>query len=278
MSFYDDKSPIGFYDDDDIEAAVGANQLQADDDDAFDALNGAYDDIMEDNDDELEEMMDAEDDQYELGTLTEDDSVVAQEIVAQCTGVLEDGSPKAAVAVALDMINPSTYQKQSIANQAMYKPVVEFHARMDFIEVVFTFPTPNDSNLRVMYNHLEKYGQKLDEVEVGSQMVPFFACTIVPVAAMGTAYMVAAQPAFWGLAGKQFGAPLNQLKVAFRAADVNFFMTDETDLTSIIAAVQREQEAEDEFFSQAAAREEERRAARDASFEFDMSDFDNDED
>lgn len=277
MSYYDDNSPLGFYDDDDIEAAVGENQLHADDDDALDALNGDFDDIMDDSEDELEDMMDAEDDQYSMGGIPEDETVIAQEIVAQCTGVHEDGAPKAAIAIALDMVNPMTYQKQSLANQAIYKPVLEFKARMDFIEILFTFPTANDANLRVLYNHLEKYGQKVDELETTATNVPVFACTIVPIAAMGTAYMVAMQPVFWGLTSKQFGGQLNQLKVAFRAADVNFFTTDETDLTSIIAAVQREQEAEDEFFSQAAAREEERRAMRDSDFSFDMDDLTDDD-
>lgn len=275
MSFYDDNSPIGFYDEDDIEAAVGENQLQADDDDAFDALNGDYDGIMDDNDDELEEMMDADDDQYELGILPEDETIAAQEIVAQCTGTLEDGTPKAAVAVALDMINPVTFQKQSLANQAMYKPVVTFHSRMDFIEVVFTFPTSNDSNLRVFFNHLEKYGQKLDNVDADDESVPFFAVTIVPIAQLGSAYMVAAQPVFWALAGETFSGPLNQLKVVFRAADVNFWMTDEHDLSSIVAAVQRERDAEEEFFEQAALKEQERYDAKQSDYGFDMSMFDN---
>ncbi len=277
MSYYDDNSPIGFYDDDDIEAAVGDSQLHADDDDAFDALNGDYDDIMDENDDELDDVMDAEEDRYVIGDLPEDETLAAQEIVAQCTGTLEDGTPKAAVAIALDMVNPVTFQKQSLANQAMYKPVVEFHSRMDFIEVVFTFPTASDSNLRVLYNHLEKYGQKLDEVDEGSQMAPFFACTIVPIASLGSAYMVAYQPAFWGLACKDFGHPMNQLKIAFRAADVKFFMSDESDITSIFAAIQREKQADNEFYAQAAAREEERRAARDSQFDFDMSDFDDED-
>ena len=124
MSFYDDNSPIGFYDDDDIDAAVGSNQLQADDDDAFDAHNGDYDDIMDDSEDELDDAMDADEDRYAIADLPEDETLAAQEIVAQCTGALEDGTPKAAIAIALDMVNPVTYQKQSLANQAMYKPVI----------------------------------------------------------------------------------------------------------------------------------------------------------
>ena len=278
MSFYDNTSPIGFCDDDDIEAAVGSSQLHADDADAMDALNGDYDDIMDDSNDSLEEMMDADDDQEALGGIPEDETVAAQEIVAQCTGTLEDGTPKAAIAVALDMVNPVTFHKQSIATQSMYKPVVEFRSRLDFLEVLFTFPTANDANLRVFFNHLEKYGQKLDNIEEDDQMVPFMTVTIVPIAALGSAYMVAAQPAFWALSSPTFGGALNQLKVSFRAADVNFWMTDETDLGGILSAVQRERDAEDEFYAQAAAREEERRAAENARFEFDMSDMYDEED
>lgn len=276
MSLYDNTSPIGFYDDDDIEAAVGDSQLHADDADAMDALNGDYDDIMDDSDDSLEEMMDADDDQEELGGIPEDETLAAQEIVSQCTGTLEDGTPKAAVAVALDMVNPITFHKQSLATQAMYKPVVEFRSRLDFLEVLFTFPTATDTNLRVFFNHLEKYGQKLDSIEADDEMVPLFTVTIVPIAALGSAYMVAAQPAFWALSSPTFGGALNQIKVSFRAADVNFWMTDETDIGGILAAVQREREAEDEFYAQAAAREEEKRAAENARFSFDMSDFDED--
>lgn len=278
MSFYDNNSPIGFYDDDDIEAAVGSSQLHADDADALDALNGDYDDIMDDSDDSLEEMMDADDDQEALGNILEDETVAAHEIVAQCTGTLEDGSPKAAVSVSLDMVNPITFHKQSLATQSMYKPVVDFHSRMDFLEVLFTFPTATDANLRVFFSHLEKYGQKLDSVEEGDQMVPLMTVTIVPISALGAAYMVAAQPAFWALSSPTFGGALNQLKVSFRAADVNFWMTDETNLGGILSAVQREREAEDEFYEQAAAREEERRAAENSRFEFDMDDLYDDDD
>ena len=53
-------------------------------------------------------------------------------------------------------------------------------------------------------------------------------------------------------------------------------MTDETDLGGILSALQREQEAEDEFYSRAEALEEERRAAENAGFAFDMSDFEED--
>ena len=279
MSYYDEHSPIGFFDDDDdIEAAVGGSQLQSDDDDAFDALNGDYDDILNVDNDNLAEMMDAEEDMEDLEDAPEDDELAAAEIVEQSTGTLSDGSPKAAITVSLDMINPDTYQKQGVATQAMYQPILEFHKRMEFIEIVFTFPTAIDNNLRVLYNHLETFGRKLDEISPTDQFIPLMAITIVPISSLGSCYMVANQPVFWALQSQTFGGPLNQLKIAVPGANVNFYQTDETDLTEIISAVQREREAEDEFYAQAQAKED--ALYDDENDDFNLRDFfdDNEDD
>jgi hypothetical protein len=265
MSYYDNDSPISFFDDDDdIEAAVGGSQLHADDDDALDALNGNFDGIMDEHDN-IEDMMDADDDLEELGGVQDDDAAIAQEIVNQCSGTLDDGTPKAAVSIALDMVNPETYKKQSIASQAVYKPVVHINKRMEFIEIVLTFPTAIDTNLRVMHANLEKYGQKLNELDELSQMIPIMAITIVPITGLGCYYIVANNPVFWAVQSEKFGGPANQMKILIRCEDLNFFQTDEVDISEITAAVMREREAEAEYIEQVAQREDERRR-RDAGF------------
>ena len=269
MSYYNDSS-IDFYEDnDDIETAVGASQLLSDDDDAADVLNGDYDDILDD--DELEDMMDADEDLEELEDIPEDDALAASEIVEQCTGSLADGEPKAAITVSLDMVNPETFQKKTLATQAMYKPILQFNKRFDCIEIVFTFPTAGDNNLRVLFNHLETFGQKINEIEDTDQFMPLLAITIVPIASLGACYMVANQPLFWAIQSEKFGGPMNQLKVIIRGVDLNFYQTDEIDLKEIAAAVQREREAEDEFYEQAQAKEDAR--YEEPSYEFDMNDI-----
>lgn len=265
MSYYDKNSPISFYDDDDIEAAVGDSQLHADEDDITDALNGDFDDIMDFNNDELDDMMDADDDLMEMQGLPDEDVITANSIVEECQGALEDGAPKAAITVSLDLVNPETYAKQTLATLAMYKPLVNINKRFDFIEILLTFPTAIDSQLKVLYAHLEKYGQKVNELTEASTMIPLMSFTIVPIAGMGCYYVVGHNPVLWALQSEKVGAAPTQMKVIVRCEDVHFFQTDETNLADIHAAVLREQEQESEYLDAIERKEEEERRAREAS-------------
>jgi hypothetical protein len=146
----------------------------------------------------------------------------------------------------------------------MYKPLVNINRRFDFIEIILTFPTAIDNQLRVLYAHLEKYGQKLNDLTEASTMIPLMSCTIVPIVGMGCYYIVAHNPVLWALQSEKVGVAPTQMKLIVRCEDVHFFQTDETNLADIHAAVLREQEAEDAYMDAIEQKEEERRA-RDAA-------------
>jgi hypothetical protein len=250
---------MSYYDyDDEIEAAVGATQLGADDDDATDAINGSYDGIMELNDDDIDVMMNAEDDMSDVENLPDADAEIARAIVDECQGLDIEGHPKAAVAVALEMLRIDN-TRRTLAQQAMYKPVVTINRRMEFIEMVFTFPTAIDANLKVMFSHLEKYGQKLNDTTELATEAPMLSITIVPIASLGCYYMVAMNPVMWALQPSAVNAPINQLKVLVRCEDVGFYQADDMDMTSIEAEVRREIMAEQEALEMMEQKDEERR-------------------
>lgn len=250
---------MSYYDyDDEIETAVGATQLGADDDDATDAINGDYDDIMEISDSDLDTMMNADEDLSDIETLPDADAEIARAIVDECQGLDIDGHPKAAVSVSLEMLRIDNTRRM-LAQQAMYKPVVTINRRMEFIEMVLTFPTAIDVNLKVMFSHLEKYGQQLNDITELATEAPILSITVVPIISLGCYYMVAINPVMWALQPSTVNGPINQLKVLVRCEDVGFYQADDMDMTSIEAEVRREMIAEQEALEMMEQKEEERR-------------------
>lgn len=252
---------MSYYDyEDEIETAVGATQLGADDDDATDAINGNYDDIMDFNSDDLDVMMDADDDLSDVENLPDADAEIARNIVKECQGIDDDGQPKAAIALTLEMMHVDNSRKV-ISQQAMFRPVVTINRRMEFIEIIFTFKTAIDSNLKVMFANLEKYGQKLNDITELATEAPILSITIVPTISLGCYYMVALNPVMWALQPQAVNGPVNQLKVIVRCEDVGFYQADDMDLSQIEAEVRREIENERNAIDIMEQKEEARRQA-----------------
>lgn len=250
---------MSYYDyDDEIETAVGATQLGADDDDATDAINGDYDDIMEINDSDLDAMMSAEDDLSDIENLPDASAEIARAIVDECQGLDVDGHPKAAVSVSLEILRIDN-TRRTLSQQAMYKPVITINRRMEFIEMVFAFPTAIDANLKVMFSNLEKYGRQLNDITELATEAPILSITVVPIVSLGCYYMVAINPVMWALQPSAVNGPINQLKVIFRCEDVGFYQADDMDMTKIEAEVRREMLAEQEALEIMEQKEEERR-------------------
>ena len=229
---------------DDIEAAVGANQLNSVEDDITDALNGDFDDILAMNDDDIDTMMDAGDDLAEMGGLPDSDADFARQIVADCNGTDEEGDAKAAVSVMLEMVAPLAETRRVMAQQAMYRPIVYINKRVEFIEVILKFPTELDANLRVLLANLDKYSDALNKTDELSVEVPYFTVVLFPLRSLGTYYMSLANPVMWALTTEKVGAPTDMLKLVFKCDDVGFYQTDEIDMADIQSAIQREEQAE----------------------------------
>lgn len=246
----------------DLDFAVGATQLNAMEDDINDVLSGAYDDIMESAEPELESMMDADEDKEALGLDTNNASVVAQDIVADIVGTTEDGTPKASVAVMLQMLNPETDDGRMMAQQAMYQPIVTVHPRLEYIEIHLNFPTATDSNMKVMYANLEKFGKMMDELAADSIEYPLMTFTFVPIVGLGCYYMTAVQPIFWALQPETPNGPITQIKMLFKSENIMFYQTDDIDLNEIEGEIIREETEAMNAYTQMEDRLRQREAAR----------------
>lgn len=250
--------------DDELEAVYGSDQLNAPDDDVANVVNGGYDDLLAMSDDELDALMDADDDMPDIGDV-DSDAAMARAIVEECQGVYPDGKPKAAVSIILDMVSQNMKSKRTIAQQSIYKPVVYINRRMEFIEIAFEFPTELDANLKVMFANVEKYGQKQNEYDELSTEAPMFSLTLIPVAALGSMYIVAINPIFWAIQPKRINEPAKILKMLFKCDEVGFYQTDEIDMGQIQAELQREMDARAEMLDIMERKEEEQRN-RNSSF------------
>ena len=246
----------------DLDFAVGATQLNAMEDDIDDVLSGAYDDIMDAAEPELESMMDADEDKEALGLADNNPSVLAQDIVADIVGTDAEGNPNATVAVMLQMYNPETDDSRMMAQQAMYQPVITVHPRLEYIEIHLNFPTATDSNMKVMYANLEKYGKIMDELAPNSIEYPIMTFTLVPIVGLGCYYMVATQPIFWALQPETANGPITQIKLLFKAENIMFYQTDDIDLNEIEGEIMREETEAMNAYAQMEDRMKQREEAR----------------
>jgi hypothetical protein len=266
MKYYDE------YDTDDIDVAIGTDQLDSEEDDIVAALGGEYDDILETDDDDIDTLMDAEDDKDVMNDIPTA-VLAARTLVEECEGVTEEGYPKATLALTMETVNKITEDRKMVAQQAVYKPVVSIAKRHQFTEINLSFPTANDRDMRVMMNHLDKYGALVANEDETSTEITQLTFAILPVSALGTFYMAAINPIFWVIQPSEMNGPLNQVKILFDCEDIAFIQTDEIDVASIESSIQRELEAEQSAYEAMEAKDEARRA-RNSQYMFNANDDD----
>ena len=223
------------------------------------ALNTENFNTNSDNQD-LPIFMDAAKDKIEDG-MTEEELEISfvRSMVEECQGETEEGDPLAAITLSLDMISTKTQVQRSVFQQSMYDPVVTINRRVNYIELILTFPNAADTNLKLLSINMDKYGKVMDELKPNSSEYPFFSLVILPVLGLGAYYMSMNNPLFWALTTEKLGAEINQMKMLFHCDDVEFYETDEIDISEIQAAIQREQEAREAAIAAMEEKEEQRK-------------------
>lgn len=195
----------------------------------------------------LEEVMNYEEDQ-KLNNLPNDDQpdpeitkrVEAMEYIIQSScGKNEDGMPKAAITIAIDEYSFAKDSVRSVLNYSSYKSVINIQKHYEFIQVDLCFASKVDNDMKVIWNHVEKFGQMLDKITAETDDIPFLALTIVPIEERGKYYISATNPIFWCLQPTKPGTDSNILRLLFRTENVNFYETDEIDSYEVEANVQR---------------------------------------
>jgi hypothetical protein len=253
MKYYDE------YDTDDIDVAVGADQLDAEEDDVSDVLNGDFDDIMDMSDDELDSLMDADEDKEDIQDVPES-VLAARTLVDECQGVDENGFPKATIALTLEKIDKTTEEHHIVAQQAVWKPIVHIFRRRQFVEISFTFPNATDRDMHVMMTHLDKYGEMVTNDDENNPTFTQLTFVVLPVTALGTFYMFALNPIFWAMQPSEFNGPINQIKMIVDCEDIGFVQTDEIDTASIESSIQRELEIAQSAYANMEAKDAQRKA------------------
>ena len=194
----------------------------------------------------LEEVMSYEKDQLEeqVGGNTIPDEIaesinILNQIINSACGKDDDGNPKAAITVAIDEWSHSTNKTHSLLTYSSYKPVVSIQKHYDFIQVDLFFASKVDNDMKVIWNHSEKFGQLINEITHETKNIPFFTLTIVPVETQGRYYISVTNPVFWSLQPVKPGAEAQIIRLVFKAENLNVFETDEIDMYEIEANVQR---------------------------------------
>lgn len=244
--------------DKDLHHVLGEDQIDADDDKMEDVLNGMYDEEMADD---IELVMDADSDKADEEDIPDNEALIARSIVSQCEGIDDDGMPKVTIGIAIDQVNPYEQTKKTVAQTAFCKPVLKVNIVQEFIELRFDFKTAVDRDLRVMWSHLEKYGELCTAMTEKSQETPFMTIVMAPFSAVGTCYMTALNPIMWNLQPPKPGDECTQIKVLLHADNLEFYETDEISLENIEAQAQRIINSRQESYESALEAEEAKAAA-----------------
>lgn len=226
-----------FDDNETLKDFTGENQIEAENPEEEAALEGDYGYEAEAK---PEEMMNAQEDLEEADELfLDEEAMLIQTIIANCEGVDEVGNPKCAGVVSVETINPEFNTVQELGKYAFYKPIITFHHRFEYTEIVMTFVTSKDAELRAMWNHLQTFGKILDGITKSSTEAPHLSLILVPMTGYGCYYAMAENPIFWQLQSPAPNEPVTQIKMCFENNAVNFYQTDEVRMREIEASVQR---------------------------------------
>ena len=195
----------------------------------------------------LEEVMSYEKDQELNSSLdnSQPDPEVAKRIevmdhiIKSSCGKNEDGTPNAAITIAVDEYSFPKNTARSVLNYSSYKPIINIQKHYEFIQIDLCFASKVDNDMKVIWNHVEKFGQMLDNVNAETDDIPFLTLTIVPIEEQGRYYITATNPIFWCLQPTKPGADSSVLRILFRTENVGFYETDEIDSYEVEANVQR---------------------------------------
>ena len=246
-----------------LKIATNNNQANADDVAEEDALEGAYDDDK--LEEELDTVMNADEDIEAEADIEDAENTYARLILEQCQGVDEDNKPKATIAISLTLENPETEKQKVLAEAAFCSAPLEINGRHRFVEVVLTYKSPSAQEMKVLWAHLQKYGELVNKVDyMNAVEIPSFKMYIVPFSTLGTSFMSAVEPVSWTLCSSKPETLPDQLRILFDSDDVDFYETDEIDLEAVDAEAQRmlDQNAEAYYKAEELEREKSEQEAR----------------
>lgn len=164
-------------------------------------------------------------------------------------GLDEDNTPKSGFTILNGII------KEGIFNQldelTTFGPEIAVWRMGDFIYIDFKFRENDHYNLKRMWEILEEYGIKANAFNEKDTEISACGITIVPIEFEGLFFLQAKQPVFWGLTPREKDDETSILRTVFDVDDFELFQTENLDIATVKANVEREIEERENMIFQA---------------------------
>lgn len=186
---------------------------------------------------------------------------IINEIIKAACGKNEDNNPNCTFTLCTQKWSiMEDKEPETIGEHPAYKPVLNIQKHGKFIQIDLEYPATSDTDLKIMWNMLEKYGRELDEVDDDSESIPMSVLTMVPLVYEGCYYMIAINPIFWALQPSQPGKDATVIRLLYEEENLNFYEASEEDIDieSVEADVDRAILEQQSFEQEVMDRERER--------------------
>lgn len=163
-----------------------------------------------------------------------DDNELVSRIVADSCGKNESGFPNGAITLSYERRNLDHSVNKVLTSISSNKAELQIYKRVEFVEINLIFKSPVDSDLKLIWNTLERFGREVNLfTETDSNTYPALSLTIVPVEHKGKYYCVCLNPIMWALTSLTAGGQPNTIRIILPAEQIGFFKDEELDMTEI---------------------------------------------
>lgn len=183
-----------------------------------------------------------------------------QEIIKSFTGKSNDNTPKAAIALSLEMHKGSTGEEKEMSTISLFNPELKLMRLGKFIVLDIVFINNYDIDLRQSWSVLEHYGKVNTETDEDTSYI--LSTMIVPTEYEGTIYALLLNPIYWSLQTPITGEKPNSIRILFEEDHFGIYKNEGVDIESIKKAVDKQIEMEQQQLAQIQARKEEEEAYR----------------
>ena len=184
------------------------------------------------------------------------------EILKSACGKDDNSQANSAITINLYQIKDELSKLNPLYSHTAFNPAISIKNTNEFVIIDLIFNSPADSDLQIFWTLLEKYGNT-QSVTNEAEEIHLCNFVIVPKKYDGQYYIDARDPIIWTLQPIKPNQPLNIIRLLFANDSFSLYETDDIDVATIEAEVEREVEESERQILIA----EEKQAERDAMLE-----------
>lgn len=178
-----------------------------------------------------------ENNQEEIQAKSEDISLA--EMISYMNGIDENGEARTWGAIQINKIE--THGKIAvIAEHELYKAVFEIHIRDNFVQLNIDFPKDARASLVLIKRVLIEYDKLCATAEDIQDGVYYMHMSLLPLEFLGQTAFVLRNVVLWINGEHPFDADIQRMVLLFEKNNCAFVSTDEIDMVSVRAEIERD--------------------------------------